>query len=259
MSAGSTDLTVSVVIPALNEQDTVADVVSACCASRADEVLVIDSDSRDATARVAGSAGAKVINWRDVDAREPWPGKGEALWRGVKVARGDVVVFVDADVTNVTPQWVDLLAAPFTHPAVHLVKAAYTRSLGADGRGGGRVTELTAKPLLRVFFPELADIEQPLAGEYAIRRSSAVRLPFVSGYGVEVGLLIDVARHHTRAAVTEVALGSRAHRNRPLDELGPMADVVARTILARANGSWIGDAVPGEDTGPAQRPPWVER
>lgn len=104
----SADLRVSVVIPALNEQATVADVVTACCASGADEVLVIDSDSSDATAHVAARAGAKVMNWRDVDAREPWPGKGEALWRGVKAASGEVVVFIDADVTNVAPQWVDL-------------------------------------------------------------------------------------------------------------------------------------------------------
>lgn len=255
----SADLRVSVVIPALNEQATVADVVTACCASGADEVLVIDSDSSDATAHVAARAGAKVMNWRDVDAREPWPGKGEALWRGVKAASGEVVVFIDADVTNVAPQWVDLLAAPFTNPAVHLVKAAYTRSLGADGRGGGRVTELTAKPLLRVFFPELADIAQPLAGEYAVRRSSALRLPFVSGYGVEVGMLIDVAQHHTRDAITEVALGSRTHRNRPLEELGPMADVVARTILARAGYLGSGDTAGGTGAALAQRPPWVVR
>ena len=112
---------------------------------------------------------------------------------------------------------------------------------------------------MRVFFPELADIAQPLAGEYAVRRSSALRLPFVSGYGVEVGMLIDVARHHTRDAITEVALGSRTHRNRPLEELGPMADVVARTILARAGYLGNGDTAGCTGAAPAQRPPWVVR
>lgn len=235
---------VSVVIPALNEEDTVAGVVLACLASCADEVIVIDSDSHDATAARARAAGAEVINWREVDPREPVPGKGEALWRGVKAARGDVVVFVDADVTSIEPGWVDALAAPFADDAVHLVKAAYERA-GA----GGRVTELTAKPLLRALFPEVA-VKQPLGGEYAIRRASALRLPFVAGYGVEAGLLLDVSRTHGPHSIREVDLGRREHRNRPLAELAPMADVVARTILSRAG-------VAGVEV--AQRPPWAGR
>lgn len=234
-------MSVSVVIPALNEAATVAGVIEACLASCADEVIVIDSDSTDATADVARRAGAAVVNWRDVDPRPPVPGKGEALWRGVRAVRGDVVVFVDADVTTVAPGWVDALAAPFADPAIHLVKADYTRE-GA----GGRVTELTAKPLLRALFPELAHIAQPLAGEYAIRRDTALRLPFVAGYGVEAGLLLDVAATHGPAAVTQVDLGSRTHRNRPLAQLAPMADVVARTILARAGHGTVD-----------QRPAWV--
>ncbi|UIZ92898.1 glucosyl-3-phosphoglycerate synthase [Corynebacterium sp. CNCTC7651] len=244
-----TALSVSVVIPALNEEATVGNVVKQCLASSAAEVLVIDSDSTDATARQAAAAGATVLNWRDVDPREPWPGKGEALWRGVRAAKGDVVVFIDADVTTVRPNWVDALAAPFADPAIHLVKAAYQRTPTADGRGGGRVTELTAKPLLRCYFPELAHIEQPLAGEYAIRRSTALGLPFVAGYGVEAGLLIDVGKHHAPEAATQVSLGARTHRTRPLAELAPMADVVARTILARAG-------VLEPELAPAQRPPW---
>lgn len=236
---------VSVVIPALNEEETVGDVVTQCLKSCADEVIVLDSDSADATAARAAAAGARVVRWRDVDTREPWPGKGEALWRGVKAARGDVVVFVDADVTSLEPWWVDALAAPFADGAVHLVKAAYERA-----GTGGRVTELTAKPLLRALFPELAWVRQPLAGEYAIRRSTALRLPFVAGYGVEAGLLIDVARAHTPAAIREAELSPRTHRNRPLTELGPMADVVARTILARAG-------VGGVEV--RERPAWVGR
>ena len=190
---------VSVVIPALNEERTVAGVVRTCLESRAardgGEVLVIDSDSTDATASEAAAAGARVVNWRDVGPAKTVPGKGEALWRGVRAASGDVVVFVDADVTSLRPGWVDALAAPFANPAIHLVKAAYTRELNG-GPGGGRVTELTAKPLLRALFPELGHISQPLAGEYAIRRSTALSLPFVAGYGVEVGLLLDLSLIH---------------------------------------------------------------
>ena len=234
---------VSVVIPALNEEATVAGVVAKCLASRADEVIVIDSDSTDATAARADAAGARVVNWRDVDPREPWPGKGEALWRGVRAARGDVVVFVDADVTSLEPWWVDALAAPLDDDTVHLVKASYTRQ-GA----GGRVTELTAKPLLRALFPDIR-VDQPLAGEYAIRRSTALSLPFVAGYGVEAGLLIDVAKQFGPHAVTQAELSPRTHRNRPLDELAGMADVVTRTILARAGA--VADEV-------AERPAWTD-
>lgn len=235
---------VSVVIPALNEQDTVAGVVEKCVASGAHEVLVIDPDSTDATAKLAAEAGARVVPWREVDPREPWPGKGEALWRGVKATSGDVVVFVDADVTSLEPWWVDALADPFADSAIHLVKAAYERA-----NAGGRVTELTAKPLLRALFPQLAHISQPLAGEYAIRRDTALRLPFVAGYGVEAGLLIDVASAHTHASIAEAELSVREHRNRPLTQLAPMADVVAATILARAGVSGVEVR---------ERPAWVD-
>ena len=232
------------VIPALNEEATVAGVVEKCLASSADEVLVIDPDSTDSTATLAAEAGARVVPWREVDPREPWAGKGEALWRGVKAAAGDVVVFVDADVTSLEPWWVDALAEPLRDDSIHLVKASYERA-----RAGGRVTELTAKPLLRALFPQLAHIRQPLAGEYAIRRSTALRLPFVAGYGVEAGLLIDVASAHAPASIAEVELSPREHRNRPLTQLGPMADVVSRTILARAGVGGIQVR---------ERPAWVD-
>ena len=188
---------VSVVIPALNEENTVADVVSAARASCADEVIVVDSDSTDATAANAEAAGATVLNWRDIAPEIPvQPGKGEALWRGVRAAQGDIVVFLDADVTTVEAGWVDRLAGAFVDKRVHLVKASYDRALNGAPRGGGRVTELTAKPLLRLLFPDIPPLDQPLAGEYAIRRDTALKVPFVAGYGVEAGLLIDVATLH---------------------------------------------------------------
>ena len=226
---------VSVVIPALNEEATVARVVTACLADCPHEVLVIDADSIDETAKEAARAGATVLNWREVlEDIAPVPGKGESLWRGVAAARGDVVVFVDADLDSAEPGMVNALARPFQDPGIHLVKAHYERTLGAQATGGGRVTELSAKPLLRLFFPELADIYQPLGGEYALRRASAVQLPFVADYGVEAGLLIDVWRVFGRASIAQVPLAPRRHRNKPLEQLAPMADVVAQTILARA-------------------------
>ncbi|AZA11158.1 glucosyl-3-phosphoglycerate synthase [Corynebacterium gerontici] len=223
---------ISVVIPALNEEATVAHVVQVA-RRHADEVLVIDADSRDATAQVASDAGATVLNWRDIMTTPPLPGKGESLWRGVHAAQGEVVVFLDADLQRINPDIVELLAAPFEDPSIHLVKAAYERPM-TDGSEGGRVTHLTARPLLQLLFPELAHIRQPLGGEYAIRRSTAEQVPFVAGYGVEVGLLIDVARRYGPRALLEVEAGVRTHRNRPLHELSSMAQEVAATILQRA-------------------------
>lgn len=226
---------VSVVIPALNEEATVADVVRACRADGPAEVLVIDADSQDDTARQASGAGARVVNWRDVlPAIPPRAGKGESLWRGVEAACGDVVVFVDADLESAEPGMVRSLIAPLADPHVQMVRASYRRTFEGKPAGGGRVTELTAKPLLRHFFPELADVNQPLGGEYAVRRAAARQVPFVDGYGVESGLLIDFARRFGTDAIAQAHLSPRVHRNRPLSQLTKMADVVAGTVLARA-------------------------
>ncbi|QPK79925.1 glucosyl-3-phosphoglycerate synthase [Corynebacterium lizhenjunii] len=236
---------VSVIIPALNEEATVAAVVRACLADAAD-VVVIDADSTDSTAQQARSAGARVLNWREVlPDIAPRPGKGESLWRGVAAATGDVVCFIDADIESAEPGMVRALCAPLEDPTVHLVKARYERTLDGAASGGGRVTELTAKPLLREFFPDLRGVAQPLGGEYALRTSVARQLPFVEGYGVEAGLLIDVAQRWGSGAIAQVDLPPRRHRNRPLEQLAPMAQVVAHTILHRA----------GVVQGCAQRPP----
>lgn len=229
---------VSVVIPALNEENTVASVVSAIQDEAPGEIIVIDADSTDDTARRARNAGARVVNWQDAAPGRgvvPLPGKGESLWRGVAEARHDFVVFVDADLVDPPAGLVRSLAQPLANDAgLQLVKPIYRRGFHGASDGGGRVTELTAKPLLRLFFPELAHIAQPLGGEYAIRRSAALQLPFVGGFGVEAGLLIDTAEKFGVPAVAQVELGTRHHRNKRLAELAPMADIVAATISQRA-------------------------
>lgn len=240
------------IIPALNEEATVAAVVRAALLDAPFEVIVIDADSRDDTAAEAARAGATVLNWRDIlPELAPVPGKGESLWRGVAAAAGEVVVFLDADLSDPAPGMVTDLASPFSDPTVHLVKADYARTLDGEPTGGGRVTELSAKPLIRLLHPQLADISQPLAGEYALRRESALALPFVAGYGVEAGLLVDVCEVFGRASIREVTLPPRRHRNRPLAELSPMAETVAAVLLQRAGH--------GDAGFPGQRPPLGDR
>lgn len=227
-------LRTSVVIPALNEAATVGKVVESVLADGPLEVIVIDSDSTDATADRAHRAGARVVNWREILPHiEPVPGKGEALWRGVATARGEFVAFVDADLIDPRPHIVRDLISGFASDDIQMVKANYQRQLRGAPTGGGRVTELMARPLLRQFLPQLSHLKQPLSGEYAIRSDLARKLPFAAGYGVEIGLLIDVAARFGSAAIAEVDLGTRAHRNRPLEQLAPMADEVLATVLTR--------------------------
>lgn len=223
------------VIPVLNEAATISQVVATCIAADPAEVLVIDADSTDNSAELAREAGAIVHNWREIVDRPVHVGKGESLWRGTLQARGEAVVFIDGDLESLTPEVIGDLARPIlSDPEIQLVKASYTRTLHGVPSEGGRVTQLSAKPLLRALFPELGTIRQPLGGEYAIRRSAALTLPFVVDYGVEVGLLIDVYRDYGLHAITEVGVADRVHRNRPLRELAAMADQVSATILSRA-------------------------
>ncbi|KAA8720963.1 glucosyl-3-phosphoglycerate synthase [Corynebacterium spheniscorum] len=225
---------VSVIIPALNESDTIAAVIDAIANDNPGEILVIDADSVDRTALIAAQHGATVLNWREILAEEPWPGKGESLWRGVAAANGEIIVFIDADLKNPQPGMVKALAQPLLEDSsLHMVRATYRRTFRGQPTGGGRVTELTARPLLKLLYPELSHITQPLGGEYALRRTTATLVPFVAGYGVEVGLLLDIAQRFGPESIVEVDLGVRSHRNKTLAELAPMAEIVARTILSR--------------------------
>ena len=230
----SAGLRVSVVVPARNEAATVAGVVGPVRPALegpdplVDELIVVDDGSTDATGAVAEAAGARVVR------RSGPPGKGLAMAAGVRASSGDIVVFLDADVRNVGLHFVTaLVEALVVDGALVLVKGAYERP-GNGGTGGGRVTELLARPLLRRFFPELAFLRQPLAGEVAVRREALDGLVLEPGYGVEIGMLVDVARRYGPAAVAEVDLGERVHRNRPLGELSGQADEVLAAVLARA-------------------------
>jgi glucosyl-3-phosphoglycerate synthase len=202
-----------------------------------DEVLVVDDHSSDHTARVATAAGARVVTASEVlPSVAGGRGKGEALWRSLYAAAGDLIVWCDADILDFGPRFVVGLVGPLlARPDIAFVKGFYDRPRNGDrGEGGGRVTELMARPVLATLFPHLARIRQPLSGEYAGRRSLLERLPFVRGYGVDLGLLIDVAHVAGVDAIAECDLGTRRHRNRDLEELGPQALAVLQTALSRA-------------------------
>jgi glucosyl-3-phosphoglycerate synthase len=233
--------TVSVCLPARNEERTVGSVVDAIRTRLVervhlvDELFVIDDHSTDATARVARDAGATVIDASSVLADHGHGhGKGEALWKSLHVSTGDLVAWCDTDILDFDPQFITGLLGPLVEDeGVAFTKGFYART-ERDGVGGGRVTELTARPLLQLLFPDLASVVQPLSGEYAGRRSVLERLPFTVGYGVDLGLLIDVRRLVGPEAMVQVDLGQRDHRNRTLVELGPQALAVLQTGLERA-------------------------
>jgi glucosyl-3-phosphoglycerate synthase len=235
-------LTLSVCLPARNEEATVGHIVATVrrtlmeAVPLVDEVVVIDDRSTDATAEVAAWEGARVLGVDDVLAETgPGHGKGNAMWKSLHATSGDLVCWVDADIRNFAPHFVTGLLGPLvTDPATAFVKGYYRRPLHGEGNGGGRVTELVARPILAVLFPELAPIVQPLAGEYAGRRDVLEAVPFVEGWGVEIGLLVDVVARVGLGATAQVDLGVREHRNRPLDELGAQATAILLTALRRA-------------------------
>jgi glucosyl-3-phosphoglycerate synthase len=226
---------VSVVIPARNEERTVAGVVAALARSLmsetglVDEIVVMDSDSTDATPDVAAAAGATVYRTSEVAAAwGAFRGKGEALWKSLWVTRGDLLVFVDADLTHWGPHFVTGLLGPLlADQQVLLAKGfyerLYTAADGSTSADGGRVTELVARPLLSLWWPELAAVVQPLAGEWAARRQLMESLPVPVGYGVELAVLLDTAARHGVDSVAQVDLGRRGHRHQASHDLAVMA------------------------------------
>nr|WP_308125498.1 glucosyl-3-phosphoglycerate synthase [Rhodococcus corynebacterioides] len=233
--------TVSVVLPALDEEATVGDVVasiSPLVGGLVDELVVLDSGSTDATAARAREAGADVVTREEaVPEVATAPGKGEVLWRSLAATTGDIVVFVDSDLIDPDPGFVPKLLGPLlTRRGLHLVKGFYRRPLAgsSEAHSGGRVTELVARPLLAALRPELGGIVQPLGGEYAGTRELLTAVPFAPGYGVEIGLLMDTYDRFGLDAIGQVDLGVRRHRNRPLDQLGAMSRQIVGTMLGRA-------------------------
>ncbi|MCX5606542.1 glucosyl-3-phosphoglycerate synthase [Streptomyces sp. NBC_00047] len=235
--------TVSVVLPALDEEATVGAIVEVIRRELmeglpvplVDELIVIDSGSSDTTAEVAAKAGAHVVHRDDILPRIPaLPGKGEVLWRSLLAATGDVVCFVDADLRDFSSTFVSGIVGPLlTEPDVQFVKAMYDRPLGDAPGQGGRVTELVARPLLNLHWPRLAGFVQPLGGEYAVRRSLLERLPFPVGYGVELGLLVDALHTVGLDALAQVDVGVRLHRHQDGQALGRMAAAIYRTAQLR--------------------------
>ncbi len=246
---------ISVCLPARDEEATVGAIVASVVHDLrgvVDEVVVVDDGSTDRTAAVAAAAGAIVVAAADVLPRlGPGTGKGEALWKALHVATGDVLVFCDADLREFDPAFVTGLLAPLADDAgVGFVKGFYDRP-----EGGGRVTELVARPLIGLFFPELARIRQPLGGEFAARRGVLEQVPFVQGYGVDLALLVDVVRRFGPEAVAQADLGVRSHRNRSLDQLGAQARAVMRVALDRAG---VDDRVGWDPGDVVERPPIIE-
>jgi glucosyl-3-phosphoglycerate synthase len=228
---------VHVVIPARDEEETIGAIVAAVrrdlvdAVPLVDDLVVVDDASGDRTAELAAREGATVVTG-------PGLGKGEAMACGaatVEPSQSSIVVWLDGDVRDFGSGYVTGLLGPlFACPEVLLVKGRYRRPIGDQATGGGRVTELVAKPALRLFFPELAAIDQPLAGETAVRGCLLHDLELEGGYAVEVALLVDAYRRYGVGALAEVDLGERRHRNRSLADLVPEADTVLRTVLGRA-------------------------
>ncbi len=238
------DQRVSLVVPARNEAATVGDVVSRVrealvdTAALLDEIVVIDSDSTDATYDVATDAGAVVH--RSAEIRPDlgsFPGKGEAMWKSLFVTRGDLIVFMDADLTDWDTHFVPGLLGPLlTDPGTLLVKGFYERPGERGALDGGRVTELVARPLVALEYPDLVGVVQPLAGEWAVRRSLFETLSVPTGYAVELAALIDTAAAHGARALAQVDLGRRAHGHQPLLDLGAMATQILAAVERRPAG-----------------------
>ncbi len=240
---------VSVVIPTRECAATIGPIVeNVVSLGIAEQVLVVDADSRDGTARTASAAGASVVSENDLLPRfGRCRGKGDAMWRALSVCAGDLVLYLDGDTREFGPHFVTGTLGPLLEVAgVEFVKAFYRRPFGAAPDGGGRVTELTARPLLRRFWPDLAGLHQPLAGEMAAPRELLCSIPFATGYAVETAMLLDVRERIGASAIAQVDLEVRLNDHQPLGALAGMADEVLAAACARLG-------LPGPR--PLERPP----
>jgi glucosyl-3-phosphoglycerate synthase len=241
-------LTISLGLPALNEAETVGDVIRLIKHNLYDEVplldeiVLIDSGSTDDTVKIAEDLGIPVYVHQEILPQHgSFRGKGEALWKSLYVLNGDIIAWVDTDIKNFHPGFVYGLLGPLLRECeIQYVKGFYRRPIKMEGKlvseGGGRVTELTIRPLFNLFYPELSGMIQPLAGEYAGRRSVLERVPFFTGYGVETGLLIDLFAEFGLKAIAQVDLEERVHRNQSLPSLSQMAFAIIQVVMQRLEG-----------------------
>lgn len=238
-------VTISLALPALNEAETVGKVIRTIKralmekAPLLDEIVLIDSNSTDRTRQIAERLGVPVhIHQQLLPELGARRGKGEALWKSLLVTRGDIVAWIDTDIVNIHPRFVYGVIGPLLlNPRIQFVKGFYRRPLRVGEKiqagGGGRVTELTARPLLNLFYPELSGVVQPLSGEYAGRRGALERSPFFSGYGVEIGLLIEVFERYGLAALAQVDLLERVHHNQSLEALSKMSFAIIQAVMRK--------------------------
>ncbi len=238
-------VSISLALPALNEQDTVGNVIRTVKSALMDkipildEIVLIDSGSEDKTREIARDLGVPVyIHQEILPQHGVYHGKGEALWKSLYVVNGDIIAWIDTDIKNIDPRFVYGILGPLLDsPNIRYVKGFYRRPLRQGDKmvagGGGRVTELTARPFINLFFPELSGFIQPLSGEYAGRRSALEKLPFFTGYGVETGLLIDLLHEYGLEGIAQVDLLERIHHNQPLPSLSKMSFAIMQVVFSR--------------------------
>jgi glucosyl-3-phosphoglycerate synthase len=239
------NLTISVALPALNEEETVGKVIQTVKSALMDsvplldEMILMDSNSSDRTREIAVALGVPVsIHQETLPRYGPRRGKGEALWKSLYTTRGDILVWIDTDIVNIHPRFIYGLLGPLLiNPQLQFIKGFYRRPIRVGDRlqagGGGRVTELSARPLLNLFYPELSGVIQPLSGEYGGRRRALEQMPFSSGYGVEIGLLIDFFEKYGLNAIAQVDLRERVHHNQPLESLSKMSFAIIQTVFRK--------------------------
>jgi glucosyl-3-phosphoglycerate synthase len=238
-------LSISLALPALNEEETVGIIIRSMKkelmdrTQLLDEIVLIDSNSADRTREIAKREGIPVyIHQHLLETMGMRSGKGEALWKSLLVTRGDIIVWIDTDIVNIHPRFVYGIIGPLLqNPQIQFVKGFYRRPLKVGQKmqagGGGRVTELTARPLLNLFYPELSGVIQPLSGEYGGRRTALEQAIFFSGYGVETGLLIDIYEHYGLSAIAQVDLLERVHHNQHLEALSKMSFAIIQTVMRK--------------------------
>ena len=254
------NLKISLCLPTLNEEKTIGKEIVMFKSELMDryplidEIAVIDSGSTDNTREIAETFGADVYHSADILPQYgEKKGKGENLWKAVYELTGDIIVYVDADISNIHPRFAYGLVAPLIYrPEVHYVKAFYDRPLafsqGIRPSGGGRVTEILTRPLFSLFFPDLTGLVQPLSGEYAVRREVLEAIPFPIGYGVETSHLIDVYEKWGMEAIAQVDLDQRIHRNQETRDLGKMSFGILRAFLYRAEALGVIGKLPELNT-----------